>query len=113
MIENTYWNNKGKYQDLAEGVQALIPDQGPVPNARKNPKLERFRKAANCYYDLYNNGLCNRASEFRTVFGIASSKYRTRRWFSDCLFELTESALDNIIFDAAVEQGLIKKEEAA
>ena len=65
----TYWCSKGKYPELNEALQKLIPAEGPVANAKKNRALEKFRKASNCYYDLYNNGLCNRATEFRGVFG--------------------------------------------
>lgn len=105
---NTYWANTGRHQALADRLQTLIPIEGPVANTRTNPKLERFRKAANCYYDLYNNGLFNRASEFRTVFGIASSNYRTadRKWFTNELFTLTEAAMDTIVLEAAAEQNI-------
>ena len=55
----SYWNNKGKYQTLSDKLSGLIPDSGSVKNTSKNRKLEKYRKACNCYYDLYNNGLCN------------------------------------------------------
>ena len=75
-FENTYWNHNGKHEALAAQLQALIPSEGQVVSPRKNKKLEKFRKAVNCYYDLYNNGLGNRANSFAKVFGIPSREYR-------------------------------------
>lgn len=105
--DTTYWSNKGRYQELASALQTMIPSSGEVLGHKGNPKLERFRKASNCYYDLYNNGLCNRAAEFRQVFGIASSKHRhpTRRgWFTEELYRSVEGQMDKIILEAAAEQ---------
>ena len=106
-LTNTYWNSNGKYNALAEQLQALIPAEGAVANPRKNKKLEKFRKAVNCYYDLYNNGLCNRASAFAKVFGIAARDYRyVRSWrYMDCLYRETEEVMDKIVLEAAIEQG--------
>ena len=104
---NTYWNSNGKYNDLAAKLQELIPMEGAVERPRKNKKLEKFRKAVNCYYDLYNNGLCNRASSFAKVFGIAARDYRyVRSWrYMDALYVETEKAMDTIVLEAAIEQG--------
>ena len=112
MITNVYWYNRGKYQNLAERLEKMIPLKGSVKNPRKNKALEKFRKAANCYYDLYNNGLCNRANQFRQVFGIPSSKFVKERnvyrsKFTDELYELVEQQMDQIILAAAKEQRLI------
>lgn len=112
MITNSYWNHKGTHQDVINNLQALIPREGPV-TGRKNSKLERLRRAINCYYDLYNNGLCNRAQEFRAIFKIPSSHYRRRvgqaQWsgsFDAHIYSLTEKAMDEIVLAAAQEQGL-------
>lgn len=103
--ENTYWNSNGKYQPHADALQTLIPAEGSCPDPRKNKALERFRKAVNCYYDLYNNGLCNRKAEFRTTFGIAASHHGISRYgYSQTLYDLTEAAMDAIILEAALEQ---------
>lgn len=105
--DNTYWNSKGKYQHLVSKLEVLIPDEGHVPNRKSGGKaLEKFRKAANCYHDLYNNGLCNRAAEFRQVFGIASSKYigRCATRFVDELYLLVEEKMNEFIMAAAIEQ---------
>lgn len=105
-MQNTYWNNNGKYQEFVERLEALIPDSGAVNQPRKNRHLEKFRKAANCYYDLYNNGLFNHAEAFRRVFGIPSKHYKL--WgcgeYMPALYAKTEAAMDEIILLAAMEQ---------
>ena len=102
---NTYWNHSGKHQAKVSLLEKLIPDSGSVNNPRKNPKLEQFRKASNCYYDLYNNGLYNRKSEFRQVFGIPSTHYKLgKHGFVQSLYDLTERRMDEIILEAFEEQ---------
>jgi hypothetical protein len=102
--ENTYWNSKGKYQLLADALQKKIPTAGEVSDAKKNPALERFRNAMNCYYDLYNNGLGNRSRYFSKVFGFGASQYKFRDDYSQVMYNRTESAFDEIIMAAAAEQ---------
>jgi hypothetical protein len=106
-MNNRYWDHKGKYQAAADLLQARVPLMGGVEEPRKNPKLERFRKAANCYYDLYNNGLCNRAQEFARVF-FASSRYKTYQpgRYLDSMYTRVEQCMDQIIEAAAREQGI-------
>lgn len=104
MIENTYWNGEGKHQVIADTLRSLIPTEGSVPHPRKNKALEKFRKASNCYYDLHNNGLMNRADEFRRVFGIQSSRFRCHRGFDDDLYQKVEEKMDEIIEAAYEEQ---------
>ena len=107
-MTNTYWNENGKYQDLVPKLQALIPIMGEVENARKNPALERFRVASNCYYDLYNNGLGNRCRQFAKLFKIRTSDYRYRQYdYTQGLYELTETKMDEFIQAAAIEQNLV------
>lgn len=102
-----YWNDTGRYQKAAAELEKMIPVTGSVDRPRSNPRLERFRKAVNCYYDLYNNGLCNRRSEFRRVFDIAPSQYRIWRSgdYTPAFFAAVEGKMDEIIRDAAEEQG--------
>lgn len=86
----------------------MIPHSGSVDNPKNNKHLEKFRKATNCYYDLYNNGLCNRANEFRRIFGIASSRYGSYRYgFNVTLKEHVELNMDQFIENAAKEQGIM------
>ena len=106
-----YWNEQGTYQIIAEALQGLIPAIGEVPEGKTtNKALERFRRAQNCYYDLYNNGLINRAREFSTLFKIAGvSREVKRNFYSNFLVSSdTEDAIDNkmdrFIIEAYVEQ---------
>mgnify|MGYP005862502081 CR=1 FL=1 len=108
-----YWDKEGRYEDAAQELFKLIPQSGSVDHPRKNKALEKFRKACGCYYDLYNNGLCNRMSEFRTVFGFAASPFK-QPWrgygrFDRPLYLKTEEAMDKIVLNAAREQGVIKE----
>jgi hypothetical protein len=113
-MEQRYWVSNGKHEALAATLREMIPASGSVLRPRKNKALEKFRKACNCYYDLYNNGLINRAREFAGVFGIASSQYKyTIRYptFDSRLYTRVEAKMDEIVLDAALEQGLINMED--
>ena len=107
----TYWEEKGTYQTQAEELQALLPTFGEVDKGKTtNKALERFRKAQNCYYDLYNNGLCNRAREFSTVFRIAGvpREIKQNYWNNFLVSSATEDAIDKrmdeLIMSAYAEQ---------
>lgn len=119
-LENTYWGGAGTHQATVEKLQALIPDEGSVPDADENPSLETFRIASNCYYDLYNNGLCNRGAEFREVFGFGpgsdnddedydrfrddGTDYHSR--LDQAEVQKIERRMTKIIIAAAKEQGV-------
>lgn len=109
----TYWESKGQYQSLVEQLAKRLPVFGSVHDAKTtNKHLEKFRKAQNCYYDLYNNGLCNRAREFSNVFRIPGvpreikQNYGRYDMISKSTEELIEAKLYEIILAAAKEQGL-------
>jgi hypothetical protein len=71
-MNKTYWTGQGRYQLKADALEKLLPIFGEVEDGKgANKHLETFRRAVNCYYDVYNNGLCNRAREFSTLFKIA------------------------------------------
>ena len=91
----TYWSSKGKYPELNEALQKLIPDEGPVANAKKNRALEKFRKASN---------------EFRGVFGFGG-RYG-RGGLTQTILDRTEAEMDRIILSAAKEQGMVVPEQA-
>jgi hypothetical protein len=102
-----YWNETGKYQDLYKKLRELIPAEGSVNGSRSyNKKLERLRKAGNCYYDLFNNGLGNRATEFRQVFGFGGTWIAKSRSYYSLLLE---NKMDEIILAAAEEQCLVQQ----
>jgi len=109
----TYWENNGQYQNLVRPLAKQLPTFGSVPDAKtSNKHLEKFRKAQNCYYDLYNNGLCNKAREFSTVFRIPGvpreikQNYRYNTLVCKTTEELIEAKMDKIILAAAKEQGI-------
>ena len=111
-----YWNEQGTYQTIAEALQGLVPAIGEVPEGKTtNKALERFRRAQNCYYDLYNNGLGNRAREFSTLYRIAGvpREIKERRNLGTMLSLYTEIAIDNkmdgFILDAYREQVALGK----
>jgi hypothetical protein len=107
---NTYWSRKGKYPEQNAALEKLIPDSGAVPNPRKNKALERFRVASNCYYDLYNNGLCNRAASFAKTFGFSGRALMAGRIktgglsLTQTLIDQTETWMDEIVLAAYQEQ---------
>jgi len=94
-MSNRYWDDRGRYNDESKALQALIPMVGAVPYRRtKNMHLERFRKAVNAYYDLYNNGLWNRAREFANLFKLYGLREVMR--YGD-LNESTTKAIETIM----------------
>lgn len=120
-MKNTYWNNNGKYEATAAKLQALLPREGEMAG-ENNKALEKFRQAVNCYYDLYNNGLCNRTAEFRKLFGIAKQGFLIKRllpWTGrhcavfaydidfDRISEVVEPVMDKFVLAAGIEQGFI------
>jgi hypothetical protein len=111
-IMKSYWDSTGKFQKQANILQTLLPDSGQCPNVTQNEALDLFRRACNCYYDLYNNGLINKAQQFAAIFRIAGvpSEIRSRRGLSDMLSAETmmaiEARMDQIITDAVMEQFL-------
>lgn len=106
---HTYWADKGKYPQTLEALQTLVPEAGEVKDAENKPALEQFRIASNCYYDLYNNGLCNRGDEFEEVFGFAGPDYHDE--LTQEVVDRTEDAMNRIIVAAAQEQGIYIPEE--
>jgi len=120
--EISFWNNNSPLKELADKVQKLVPAQGDIKGSR-NRKLERWRKAMNAYYDLHNNGLCNRAQSFSKIFKMAPSHYMTGwnwkvkyRYFTQDDFrrigEVIEPKMEQMCIDAAVEQGIITEKAA-
>ena len=113
---STYWESKGLYQAEANALEKLLPTFGEVPdNKVTNKYLEKFRKAVNCYYDLYNNGLCNRAREFSNVFRIPGvpREIKQNYGYNTLVSAATEAAIDakmdQIVSLAYEEQLLLGK----
>ena len=94
-----------------------FPDQGPCPKKyTKNKALERFRRAQNVVYDIFNNGLMNRGKQLKILglrkYDLALDEYvgyrlvRYANW--DQIEDVVEEKFTPIIMAAAREQGLIK-----
>lgn len=106
----SFWNGNSDLQNLADELADMVPATGKVENPRSNPALERFRRATNCYYDLYNNGLINRGPEFRRLFKIRVSDFyvRGRRDIDfDSIMPVVEPIMRQFVLDAAKEQGVV------
>ena len=76
----------------------------------KNKALERFRRAQNVVYDIFNNGLMNRGKQLK-ILGLKKHRmplpdqYGLGNW--DRIEEMVEEKFTPIIFEAAKEQGLV------
>lgn len=102
----TYWDGNGKHQGLADALQTLIPFQGEI-KGRQNRMLDKFRKASNAYYDIFNNGGFNRGRSIRAIFGLSLIEFRDRKghihnW--DAIHRIVEPVMDQIVLNAAAEQ---------
>ena len=111
IMENTYWNSKGTHQALVDKLDKIVPAMGEIKGS-KNRELERFRKASNAYYDIFNNGGMNRGRSIGKFFEGAMFYLRERQRFShsgrsiwDRIHMITEPKMDEIILAAAKEQG--------
>ena len=90
-----YWGGTGTHNHVIDALTALLPESGSCNKPRsKNKALDKFRRAMNLYFDLYNNGLANREFMFRKMFG----SYPT------CAS--IEAEMDKIIKAACEEQGV-------
>lgn len=99
----TYWNWDGVLQHFVDHLQQLIPDSGPVAKAyTKNKALERFRKASNLYYRLYNDGDVTIGT--RKMFGLQHFYKDRNGRYSKELYDAVEDAMTGIIKQAMAEQ---------
>ena len=112
IMENTYWKGNGTHQALVTELEKLISESGEVEGS-KNMALERFRKASNAYYDIFNNGGMNRGRSIGKLFKGVMFYLNNRERFShsgrsiwDRIYVITEPKMDEIILAAAKEQGI-------
>jgi hypothetical protein len=111
IMENTYWNNAGAHQNLVDQLNSMIPAMGGIKGS-KNTALERFRRASNAYYDIFNNGGGNRGRSIGKFFeGVMfyinhynRCNFGSINW--DRIHMITEPKMDEIILAAATEQGI-------
>ena len=75
----------------------------------ENKNLEKFRRAQNAAYDLFNNGLGNKRSLFQNIYGWSvgpkDTSYAQKMTWSHWE-DKVEEVLTPIILEAAKEQGI-------
>ena len=109
MLKNPWGVNEG-FKHLQEKLDELIPLEGrcEFPNS-KNKALDKFRRAQNAAYDLFNNGLCNKRSLFQNIYGwsvgVRDTSYAHKMTWSHWE-DRVEEVLTPIILEAAKEQGV-------
>jgi hypothetical protein len=104
----------GDLEIITDKLMELIPAQGACENARgKNKHLDKFRRATNVVYDIFNNGLCNRANQLRVldnnlrVHDLPVHSRQANKW--DIIEDRIGGHFRKIIIEAAKEQGFIDK----
>ena len=109
MFKNPWGVNVG-FKHLQEKLEELLPFEGrcEFPNS-KNKHLEKFRRAQNAAYDLFNNGLGNKRALFKSIFGwsvgVRDTSYATKMQWS-MWEDRVEEVLTPIMLEAAKEQGV-------
>lgn len=114
--KNNFWGNNARLTPLYDKLSKLIPSSGACEKPRSDNKaLEKVRTHGNAYYDIFNNGGCNRGEQIRRYFGFSMSHFtfgrRTRRINWERIHAIVEPIMNRIILDAAFEQNLIEIDE--
>ena len=109
------WGQTATTKPIVEKLDELIPLEGMVTNPVKNKHLEKFRKAQNVVYDIFNNGLMNKGKSLKVLglmrYDLALEEYRggeiimRANW--DRVNEVVEEAFTPIVMAAAKEQGVV------
>jgi|TARA_B100000085_G_scaffold177625_1_gene161906 hypothetical protein len=109
LFSNSWGVNSG-FETVRDQLNELIPLEGACENPRtKNKALDKFRRAQNAAYDLFNNGLCNKRGLFNQIYGFAPTMRDTdnaRRMQWSHWEDRVEEVLTPIIIAAALEQGI-------
>ena len=108
LFTNSWGVNSG-FKNLSDKLNELLPFEGRCENPMsKNKHLEKFRRAQNAAYDLFNNGLCNYQRLFKDIYGWSvgyrETSYANRMTWSHWE-DRVEEVLTPIIIAAAKEQG--------
>ena len=109
LFKNTWGCNQG-FSHLNNNLNDLLPLEGrcEFPNS-KNKALDKFRRAQNAAYDLFNNGLGNKRAIFKSIFGwsvgVRDTSYATKMQWS-MWEDRVEEVLTPIMLEAAKEQGV-------
>lgn len=109
LFTNSWGINIG-FKHLADKLNELLPLEGRCEKPMSSNKhLEKFRRAQNAAYDLFNNGLCNKRGLFNNVYGWAPTQSSTYYASKDTWSQWednVEEILTPIIINAAKEQGV-------
>jgi hypothetical protein len=109
LFKNPWGMNQG-FSHLNNNLNDLLPLEGrcEFPNS-KNKALDKFRRAQNAAYDLFNNGLGNKRALFKSIFGwsvgVRDTSYATKMQWS-MWEDRVEEVLTPIMLEAAKEQGV-------
>jgi len=109
LFKNPWGCNQG-FSHLNNNLNDLLPLEGrcEFPNS-KNKALDKFRRAQNAAYDLFNNGLGNKRSLFQNIYGwsvgVRDTSYATKMQWS-MWEDRVEEVLTPIMLEAAKEQGV-------
>ena len=107
---STSWGIHEGFKTAVDRLNDLLPIEGKCEYSQsKNKNLEKFRKAQNAMYDLFNNGLGNQRALFKTIFGWAptqSSVHHASNITWDDWENAVEEVLTPIMQEAAIEQGV-------
>ena len=107
---STSWGIHEGFKTAVDKLNELLPFEGKCEFPKtKNKHLEKFRRAQNAAYDLFNNGLCNKSRLFRDIYGWSvgyrDTSYANRMTWSHWENRV-EEVLTPIIIAAAIEQGV-------
>ena len=108
---STSWGIHEGFKTAVDKLNELLPFEGRVEYSQsKNKNLEKFRKAQNAMYDLFNNGLGNKRQQFKRIFGWSVGPRDTGRanqmtWSH--WEDRVEEVMTPIIIAAAKEQGVL------
>ena len=110
MFKNPWGIHEG-FKTAVDKLNELLPFEGRVEYSQsKNKNLEKFRRAQNAAYDLFNNGLCNKSRLFKDIYGWSvgyrETSYANRMTWSHWE-DRVEEVLTPIIQKAIKEQGVI------
>ena len=100
------WGIHSDFQKVYDTLWDKVPATGEI-TGNNNKKLEKFRKATQVIYDIFNNGLMNRGNQLR-VLGLKKydlslpNDYCSPDW--DYNEEVVWNAFKPILLDAIVEQ---------
>jgi hypothetical protein len=60
------WGIHSDFQEVYDTLWDKVPATGSITGS-KNKSLEKFRKATQVIYDIFNNGLMNRGNQLRVL----------------------------------------------